>query len=100
MTLALRPIFARRPAFALAFALILAGAVSLFGASGLAQAAEDPWESCARLTAQAERANGLPTHLLNAISKVESGRWHAPSGGNSCLALGRDRRREGALSAQ
>ncbi len=80
MTLVLRPIFARRPAFALAFALVLAGAVSLFGASGLAQTSEDPWESCARLTAQAERANGLPNHLLNAISQVESGRWHAPSG--------------------
>ncbi len=80
MTLVLRPIFARIPVFGPAFALVLAGAVSLFGSSGLAQTPVDSWESCARRTAQAERAHGLPNHLLNAISKVESGRWHAPSG--------------------
>jgi soluble lytic murein transglycosylase-like protein len=80
MTLVSRPIFARIPVFGPAFALVLAGAVSLFGSSGLAQTPVDSWESCARRTAQAERAHGLPNHLLNAISKVESGRWHAPSG--------------------
>ncbi len=79
MTLVLRPFFARRPVFALAFAL----AVSLAGPSGLAQNPPDYWDSwgsCARLTDRAKRAHGLPTHLLTAISKVESGRWHADSG--------------------
>ena len=28
----------------------------------------------------AERAAGMPTHLLTAVSKVESGRWHKKSG--------------------
>ncbi len=76
MTLILRRFFARRPVFALVFAL----AMSLAGPSGLAQNPEDSWGSCARLTARAERAHGLPAHLLTAISKVESGRWHAASG--------------------
>ncbi len=76
MTLGSKPFFTRRPVFALVFAL----AMSLAGPSGLAQNPEDSWGSCARLTARAERAHGLPTHLLTAISKVESGRWHAPSG--------------------
>ena len=76
MTLGPKPFFTRRPVFALVFAL----AMSLAGPSGLAQNPEDSWGSCARLTARAERAHGLPTHLLTAISKVESGRWHAPSG--------------------
>ena len=80
MILALRPFFVRRSVFALVFAQIFAVAVSLAGPSGLAQNPEDSWGSCARLTAQAERAHGLPTHLLSAISKVESGRWHAASG--------------------
>ncbi len=80
--LASRPFFARRFVFALAFAL----AVSLAGPSGQAQTSpnswdsRDSWASCARLTDRAERAHGLPTHLLSAISKVESGRWHAASG--------------------
>ncbi len=80
MILALRPFFVRRSVFALVFAQVFALAVSLAGPSGLAQNPEDSWGSCARLTAQAERAHGLPTHLLSAISKVESGRWHAASG--------------------
>ncbi len=82
MTLASRPFFVRRSVFALVFAL----AVSLAGASGMAQTSADSgdsgdsWGSCARLTDRAERAQGLPSHLLTAISKVESGRWHAASG--------------------
>lgn len=83
MTLASRPFFVRRPVFALVFAQAFALAVSLAGPSALAQNPTDSWDSwgsCARLTARAERAHGLPTHLLTAISKVESGRWHVASG--------------------
>ena len=79
----LRPLFVRRSVFALVFAPAFAVAVSLAGPSGLAQTPADSWDSwasCARLTDRAERAHGLPVHLLSAISKVESGRWHAPSG--------------------
>ena len=85
-SLILRPFFVRRSVFAPVFALVFALAVSLAGASGLAQMPKDSrnsgdsWDSCGRLTDRAERAYGLPTHLLTAVSKVESGRWHAASG--------------------
>lgn len=36
----------------------------------------DPWQICAFFTAQVEAGEGLPQHLLAAISKVESGRWN------------------------
>ena len=41
--------------------------------------AESPesWGLCAAYIAEAEQALGLPAHLLQAISKVESGRWDA-----------------------
>jgi soluble lytic murein transglycosylase-like protein len=76
MTMALRPFLTR--AFVFAFALTL-GAIAA-GPSGLAQTPEESRDLCARPTAQAERSHGLPAHLLTAISKVESGRWHAASG--------------------
>lgn len=62
----------------LLFGLILAAACS----DVEAQAAEaaDPWHSCVREIAQAERAQGLPHLLLVAVAKVESGRWNADSG--------------------
>ncbi|MGF1611834.1 MAG: transglycosylase SLT domain-containing protein [Kiloniellales bacterium] len=37
--------------------------------------AADPWRLCAAFIDHAERALELPPHLLQAISKVESGRW-------------------------
>ncbi len=61
-------------------ALALAAPAALAGPAGLAQTAGDSWELCARPVRKAERAHGLPVHLLSAISKVESGRWHAGSG--------------------
>ncbi len=42
--------------------------------------AEDPWQTCVREIARAERAQGLPRHLLVAVANVESGRWRADSG--------------------
>lgn len=38
---------------------------------------QDPWTLCARHAAETEIREGLPPHLLSAISKVESGRWVA-----------------------
>jgi hypothetical protein len=35
----------------------------------------DDWTICARQVVEVERILGLPPHLLQAISKVESGRW-------------------------
>ncbi len=34
------------------------------------------WDLCARHVVEAERLLGLPSHLMQAISKVESGRWN------------------------
>ncbi len=55
------------------------GAV-LAGPALPAQNPQETWNSCAQRTAAAERAAGMPTHLLTAVSKVESGRWHAETG--------------------
>ena len=65
-------------------AAALAVAVSAALGSGLARAepapSSGPWAVCA---AAADAAEGmrpdLPAHLLGALAKVESGRWHAPS---------------------
>ncbi len=62
------------PALALALGAVLAEP---------AQAAQNPgktWDICAQRTAEAERAAGMPTHLLTAVSMVESGRWRAETG--------------------
>jgi len=50
--------------------------------TGPTKSAQDPqktWDLCAQRTAVAERAAGMPAHLLTALSKVESGRWRAES---------------------
>ncbi len=54
-------------------------AFTLFILAGLGDAAataphQDPWTLCARAVAQAERAAGIPPHLLQAIALAESGR--------------------------
>src|SRR3546814_172336 len=43
------------------------------------QAGESPdsWDLCALATGRAEQAGDLPPHLLTAIARTESGRWHA-----------------------
>ena len=75
----------RRPALrsfpaTLALALCVTLATVLAGAAQAAQNPRETWNSCAQRTAAAERAIGMPTHLLTAVSKVESGRWHAETG--------------------
>jgi soluble lytic murein transglycosylase-like protein len=61
---------------ALAFAL----GAALTGSVQAAQNPEEPWDICGRRTAEAEFAASMPTHLLTAVSKVESGRWNADTG--------------------
>jgi hypothetical protein len=70
----------RRRAAAAAVALALLA----FAPAGPARAdggpADDPWALCAAATDAAEAMRpGLPAHLLGALAKVESGRWHAGS---------------------
>ncbi|HTO85893.1 MAG TPA: transglycosylase SLT domain-containing protein [Methylomirabilota bacterium] len=38
---------------------------------------DNPWTMCAKATNRIERQEGIPRQLLRAISKMESGRWHA-----------------------
>jgi len=40
-----------------------------------AQDVDNAWKFCAEQTARAERASGVPRHLLSALSLAESGRW-------------------------
>ena len=47
----------------------------LVAAPGQAASPQNPWDLCAAFTRQAEQALDLPPYLLQAISKVESGRW-------------------------
>ena len=61
-------------------ALVLALAAALAGPAHAAQKPRNTWELCAQRTAAAERAAGMPSHLLTAVSKVEAGRWHAETG--------------------
>jgi len=73
----------RRPfhrIFVAALALVLGTALT--GPVKAAQNPEEAWDICGRRTAEAEFAAGMPTHLLTAVSKVESGRWHADTGEN------------------
>ncbi len=68
--------------------LAIVSALWLFSAGNLparaagAGAIEDAWAVCPRHIAAAEARHALPPHLLTAISKVESGRWHAESKAN------------------
>ncbi len=64
----------------LALVLGVALATLLTGPVQAAQNPQEPWNSCAQRTAAAERAAGMPSHLLTAVSKVESGRWRAETG--------------------
>lgn len=53
----------------------------LVAAAGPAAAeSADPWRLCPSLIEAAEQALDLPPHLLQTISKVESGRWNEAAG--------------------
>lgn len=59
----------------------LAGiAGSLPGAAQPGALDSDPWQLCGRQVALAEQSADLPRHLLDAIAKVESGRWRPAQG--------------------
>lgn len=58
----------------LAFSLCLAAPLQA------AEELDSAWTLCREQTARAEQARDLPPHLLAAIARTESGRWHA---GNS-----------------
>lgn len=58
--------------------LVLSLAFPLAGyASEPIENAETFWDLCRQETARAETARDLPPHLLAAIARTESGRWHA-----------------------
>ncbi|MSO92617.1 MAG: lytic transglycosylase domain-containing protein [Rhodospirillales bacterium] len=43
------------------------------------QVTESPWSLCRKETSKLERSEGIPMHLLTAISLAESGRWDETS---------------------
>jgi soluble lytic murein transglycosylase-like protein len=59
-------------------ALIFLGAMAV-GADATEEPAstQNPWTMCAKATNRIERQEGIPRQLLRAISKTESGRFHA-----------------------
>ncbi len=51
---------------------------ALLAATGVRPAAaEEPWDLCGREADRFERVHQVPRHLLTAIARTESGRWHA-----------------------
>ena len=57
--------------------LILAGPVSASADTNEDAGAANPWTMCAKATNRIERQEAIPRQLLRAISKAESGRFHA-----------------------
>jgi len=62
---------------ALIFSLILAAPAAARADTSDDAGAENPWTMCAKATNHVERQEGIPRQLLRAISKAESGRFHA-----------------------
>ncbi len=60
--------------------IILAGLMALTSAANAMPAAKQPidnqWKTCEAAVSAAEARAGIPKHLLGAIAKAESGRWH------------------------
>jgi len=63
------------PTAALLALLVLTPAPSK--ASQASDSTDSTWTLCRAATARAEAARDLPPHLLDAIARTESGRWHA-----------------------
>jgi hypothetical protein len=73
------PLTARAAAVCALTVLLLGPAVAGKARAGAAQAG-DSWALCAAATDAAEAMRpDLPAHLLGALAKVESGRWHTAS---------------------
>jgi len=58
------------------FALLWAFPGLASAAPGASQAIEKNWQTCETAVRAAESGAGIPKHLLTAISRAESGRWH------------------------
>lgn len=69
-----------RHALGVLFCAFACSAAPLQGAAEPGALVTDPWRLCGRQTALAEPSAGLPRHLLDAIAKVESGRWRPSHG--------------------
>jgi soluble lytic murein transglycosylase-like protein len=57
-------------------AVLFALLTALPGALQAGEAVDSPWTLCRDAIAEAEQARDLPAHLLAAIARTESGRWH------------------------
>jgi soluble lytic murein transglycosylase-like protein len=60
-------------------AALLALILGFPGPLWAAESLESPWTLCRESTQKVERTRDLPPHLLAAIARTESGRWHADS---------------------
>lgn len=54
--------------------------VALASPATAGESLDSAWTLCREQTAEAERVHNLPQHLLGAIARTESGRWHAERG--------------------
>jgi len=80
----------------LSFAFLAALCLTAWVGPVKAQKTADSWGICAAETARAEALLKIPAHLLRAIARVESGRWHKTAGENlawpwTVMAEGRGR---------
>ncbi len=81
---------------ALLAALFLSLGPAILSPPAKARDAQDSWGLCAGQAAHAEALLEIPAHLLKAIGRVESGRWHQAESANSAwpwtvMAEGRGR---------
>ncbi len=61
-------------------AALVALFLTLPGTLEAGEPVDSAWTLCSQQAARAEQAHDLPRHLLNAIAKTESGRWHDDRG--------------------
>lgn len=63
----------------LSLAVVSALLIALASPGQAEESLDSPWTLCRETTRQAEQTHQLPAHLLTAIARTESGRWHADS---------------------